>query len=107
MMLGKVRPSSAIFISDAPCFGHRGYEHSQQLDRLPLVSDEGDELVLVNLADGQVGSRFRLPGRNQEGLALEGSDHAYVGQDTGGILKIELCLTEPDPWRTEPDVEGG
>jgi hypothetical protein len=38
---------------------------------------------------GQVVRTLPLPGRAQEGLALDGRGVAFIAQDSGGVLRIE------------------
>ena len=45
------------------------------------------------VVDGAVVRTWAFPGDNQEGFALDDQHHAYVAQDTGGIMKYE--------WRRE------
>jgi len=56
---------------------------------LLIVSDEND-LLLKMTPYGQVAAAWTLPGRDQEGIALDDRSHLYIAQDTGGILKLKL-----------------
>ncbi|QEN06998.1 hypothetical protein EXM22_02980 [Oceanispirochaeta crateris] len=54
-----------------------------------ILSDTLDRLYKLDLK-GQILWHCQLPGKNQEGLAVDGDGYFYVAQDSGGILKLEL-----------------
>lgn len=56
---------------------------------LLVASDRRDLLLEVDPASGAVAARHALPGRDQEGLALDADGFLYIAQDSGGILKLQ------------------
>jgi len=57
-------------------------------DRLYVLSDSTDTLFEVK-RDGTIVRLWAFPGDNQEGFALDDQQHAYVAQDSGGIMKYK------------------
>lgn len=54
---------------------------------LLVASDKADTLLEMTLS-GKIERSWTLPGRNQEGVALDDEDHLYVAQDSGGVLRF-------------------
>jgi uncharacterized protein YjiK len=54
-----------------------------------ILSDTLDRLYKLDLK-GKILWHCQLPGKNQEGLAIDGDGYFYIAQDSGGILKLEL-----------------
>jgi hypothetical protein len=57
--------------------------------RLWVVSDRANRLIACDLEGAVVGLR-RLPGKDQEGVAVDG-DRMWIPQDSGGILELSLA----------------
>jgi len=56
--------------------------------KLLVVSDNTDTLLEMTVA-GKIERAWSLPGKNQEGLALDNDDHLYIAQDSGGVIKLK------------------
>jgi uncharacterized protein YjiK len=59
-----------------------------QTGKLLVVSDNTDTLVEMTMA-GKIERAWKLPGSNQEGLALDHDGFLYIAQDSGGVLKLK------------------
>jgi uncharacterized protein YjiK len=58
---------------------------SEPLRRLLVLADSEDELLVVT-EGGEVEAQLRLPGVNQEGVALDPTGALWIADDRGGVL---------------------
>ena len=58
---------------------------SAALDRLLVLADSEDELLVVTTS-GEVKGTLRIPGVNQEGLALDARGDLWIADDRGGSV---------------------
>jgi uncharacterized protein YjiK len=56
--------------------------------KLLVVSDNTDTLLEMTVA-GKVERAWTLPGRDQEGLAIDPNDNLYIAQDCGGVIQLK------------------
>ena len=68
-------------------FDLSGMHYDRKKKRLLIISDGMNIIFAVSL-DGKVLSKAKLPGRNQEGLAVDDKGFVYIAQDSGGIIKF-------------------
>lgn len=58
-------------------------------DRLFIISDAND-LMFVTTLSGRVITKYtNLPCADQEGIAFDGAGNMYIGQDSGGVVKVK------------------
>jgi uncharacterized protein YjiK len=65
--------------------------YAPALDRLLVVSDATDR-GLVLRTDGTVEAEVVLPGRQQEGLAVDGEGGLWLADERGGLLRVRGAL---------------
>jgi uncharacterized protein YjiK len=65
--------------------------YAPALDRLLVVSDATDR-GLVLRTDGRVEAEVVLPGRQQEGLAVDGEGDLWLADERGGLLRVRGSL---------------
>jgi uncharacterized protein YjiK len=71
---------------------------SPELDRLLVVSDAEDVLIVLR-TDGTVERDVKIPGKQQEGLAIDGQGNVWIADDKDkSVLKLERGL---ETLRTE------
>ncbi len=58
-------------------------------DLVLVVSDSANRLMAFSRAGAPLRS-WTLPGRDQEGIALDADGNLYIAQDSGGVLKIAV-----------------
>jgi len=61
------------------------------LDRLLVISDARDRALVLRM-DGGVEAEVVLPGRRQEGLALDGEGRLWVADERAGLLRFPGAL---------------
>jgi uncharacterized protein YjiK len=83
-----------------------------ELDRLLVVSDAQDVLIVMN-TDGTVERDVPIPGKQQEGIAVDGQGNVWIADDKDkSVLKLEggLGTLRGDgsgaPASTRPDGRG-
>ena len=77
-----------------------------ELDRLLVIADSAD-LLLVLRADGSVEREVALPGKQQEGLAVDPQGNLWLADDKDkSLLKIERGLDALRPARSAPSQQG-
>src|SRR5262249_31398436 len=59
---------------------------SEQLSRLLVIADAKDRLLVIRPEDGAVESEVPIPGRQQEGIALDPSGGLWIADD------LDKCL---------------
>lgn len=62
-------------------------EYDPAGDRLLVVSDALSTLFLLDRTGEVLGSE-PIPGRDQEGIAVDGEGYWYIAQDSGGVLML-------------------
>ncbi len=55
---------------------------------LMVISDKTNTLFEIH-PSGNIGQRYSLPGKDQEGFTFDNNGLVYVAQDSGGILKLQ------------------
>ena len=63
-----------------------GIHYDKQLDRLLLISDTHDRLLVATM-EGKTLASYTLPGKNQEGITRDDQGKIYIAEDSGGIIK--------------------
>ena len=80
---------------------------AEPLGRLLVLADAKDRLLVIRPEDGAVESELPIPGRQQEGLALDGSGALWIADDLDkSLLRIKDAVTkmqEPAPGRSGGD----
>jgi uncharacterized protein YjiK len=69
-------------------FDLSGLHYDAKKNRLLVISDGGNAIMQIT-PKGKVLKTERLPGLNQEGIAVDEAGFVYVAQDSGGILKFK------------------
>lgn len=64
-----------------------GLTYDSQSDTLVLISDTTNLLVELK-RDGSMLHRYLLPGKEQEGVTLDGLGYMYISQESGQIIKL-------------------
>ena len=64
---------------------------SFQGDFIYIISDRHNRLYTLDL-DGEELWNCKLPGRTQEGIAVDADGFLYIAQDSGGLLKLKLLF---------------
>ena len=55
-------------------------------DQLLIISDDNNLLLTVS-PTGEVLQMVALPGKNQEGIAIDNEGYLYIGEDSGSVVK--------------------
>ena len=81
-----------------------------ELDRLLVLSDAQDVLIVVR-ADGSVERDVPVPGRQQEGVAVDGKGNVWIADDKDkSVLELEggldVLRDEESEERAQPDGRG-
>ena len=63
-----------------------GLHYDSASDHLYVISDRTDTLFEITKT-GRILNSFPLPGKNQEGITMDGAGFHYMAQDSGGIIK--------------------
>jgi uncharacterized protein YjiK len=86
---------------------------AEPLGRLLVLADAKDRLLVIRPEDGAVESELPIPGRQQEGLTLDGSGALWIADDLDkSLLRIKDAVTriqnqlQGAPEETAP-AEGG
>lgn len=58
-----------------------------------VISDTMDRLLAIS-PDGSPLGAWTIPGRDQEGLAVDAEGFLYIAQDSGGVLKLAVDWAE-------------
>lgn len=64
-----------------------GLTYDAQSDSLVIISDTTNLLVELK-RDGSMLHRYLLPGKDQEGVTLDGLGYMYISQESGQIIKL-------------------
>ena len=64
-----------------------GLAYDTQADSLVLISDTTNLLVELK-RDGSMLHKYLLPGKDQEGVTLDGLGYMYISQESGQIIKL-------------------
>ncbi len=64
-----------------------GLTYDRQSDSLVLISDTTNLLVELK-RDGSMLHKYLLPGKDQEGVTLDGLGYMYISQENGQIIKL-------------------
>ena len=64
-----------------------GLTYDAQADSLVLISDTTNLLVELK-RDGSMVHKYLLPGKDQEGVTLDGLGYMYISQESGQIIKL-------------------
>jgi uncharacterized protein YjiK len=64
-----------------------GLHYDQASDHLYVISDMLDTFFEITKT-GKILKSFPLPGKDQEGITLDGAGFVYIAQDSGGIIKF-------------------
>ena len=64
-----------------------GLTYDAQADSLVLISDTANLLVELK-RDGSMLHKYLLPGKDQEGVTLDGLGYMYISQESGQIIKL-------------------
>lgn len=64
-----------------------GLTYDSQADSLVLISDTTNLLVELK-RDGSMLHKYLLPGKDQEGVTLDGLGYMYISQESGQIIKL-------------------
>ncbi len=64
-----------------------GLTYDVQADSLVLISDTTNLLVELK-RDGSMLHKYLLPGKDQEGVTLDGLGYMYISQENGQIIKL-------------------
>jgi len=86
---------------------------AEPLGRLLVLADAKDRLLVIRPEDGAVESEIPIPGRQQEGLTLDGSGALWIADDLDkSLLRIKDAVTRmQDQLRGAPEetapAEGG
>lgn len=90
------RPAEARIVRVLPCRiddpADMYYDPVRKL--LNIVSDADNILYEVTL-EGRIVRQYAFPGDNQEGLCRDDEGYLYIGQDSGGIIKIKDLRKSP------------
>lgn len=70
----------------------RGIAYVPELDRLLVVADHKDRLLVLRL-DGSLELEIALPGLQQEGVALDALGRLWIADDRGGLLRFDGALS--------------
>jgi hypothetical protein len=85
---GKGKLGESETVGRWPLSGYRdltAVTWSAALDRLLVLADSEDTLLVVTTG-GKVEARLRLPGLNQEGVALDARGDLWIADDRGGSV---------------------
>jgi hypothetical protein len=67
---------------------------AEPLGRLLVLADAKDRLLVIRPEDGAVESEIPIPGRQQEGLTLDGSGALWIADDLDkSLLRIKDAVT--------------
>jgi uncharacterized protein YjiK len=87
---------------------------AEPLGRLLVLADAKDRLLVIRPEDGAVESELPIPGRQQEGLTLDGSGALWIADDLDkSLLRIKDAVTriqnqlQGAPEETAPAEGGG
>lgn len=83
-----------VVVSRWPLHGHRdlsAVSYVPSLDRLLVVAEVQDRLVVVR-PDGRRETEISLPGKQQEGLAVDNVGDLWIADDQGGVLRLPGAL---------------
>ena len=69
-------------------FDLSGLHYDAKRKRLFVISDGGNAIMRIT-PKGKVLKTERLPGLNQEGIAVDDKGFVYIAQDSGGILRFK------------------
>ena len=75
-----------------------GLRYDAEADRLHAISDSTDSLLTFTRSGERLQS-WRLPGADQEGIAVDADGILYIAQDSGGVLKLKPDWTALRPAR--------
>ena len=65
-----------------------GLAYDTRRNQLVVINDKPDLLQEVSI-DGQVLHQYQLPGKDQEGVALDTMGYIYIAQEGGEIVKFQ------------------
>jgi len=72
--------------------------------RLLLLVSDGANRLMAFSPDGVLRASWSIPGLDQEGLAVTPDGTAYVAQDRGGVLRLEVDWDRAFGSATRPDT---
>lgn len=64
-----------------------GLTYDSQADVLVIISDTTNMLVELK-RDGSILHKYLLPGKDQEGVTLDGLGYMYISQENGEVIKL-------------------
>lgn len=65
-----------------------GLQYDPKTGNLVIISDSNNRICEYSRA-GRLIRSHHLPGKNQEGIAIDADGYIYIAQDSGGILKCK------------------
>ena len=65
-----------------------GLAYDTRRNQLVVINDKPNLLQEVGI-DGQVLHQYQLPGKDQEGVALDTMGYIYIAQEGGEIVKFQ------------------
>ena len=65
-----------------------GLVYDSNSDQLYVISDATDTFLEIT-KQGKILKSYALPGKDQEGIAIDNKDFLYIAQDSGGIIKCK------------------